>query len=182
MLIKSMLCQYTKDTGYCETPSPQLSQAILQPASWSFINIIDLREPLNAFHTAGVRVWQGDFLDLPQYYAPFDAIVMNAVFGNMFDSRAVLLKASLYTKPGGHVVISHPLGRAWHASLAASSPDMVPHELPDQQQLEELVKDLPLELVDFRDEEELYLAVLQVSGRCDEGWSLGGVLGWRRTH
>jgi hypothetical protein len=93
---------------------------------------------------------------------------MNAVFGNMFDPRAVLLKASMYTKPGGHVVISHPLGRAWHASLAAGSPDIVPHQLPEKQQLEQLVKDLPLEVVDFRDEEELYLAVMQV------GWGVGG--------
>lgn len=39
---------------------------------------------------------------------------------------------------------------------------MVPHELPDQQQLEALISDLPLTLKQYRDEPELYIAVLQV--------------------
>jgi hypothetical protein len=35
------------------------------------------------------------------------------VFGNMHDPKAALLRASLQVKPSGHVVISHPMGRAW---------------------------------------------------------------------
>lgn len=45
---------------------------------------------------------------------PFDAIFYNAVFGNLLDEHAGLTKACFLLRPGGHIVISHPLGRAWH--------------------------------------------------------------------
>lgn len=39
---------------------------------------------------------------------------------------------------------------------------MVPHQLPDQTQLQALISDLPLRLHSFVDEAQLYIATLQV--------------------
>ena len=65
---------------------------------------------------------------------------------------------------GGSIVISHPLGRKWlNETLHDNNPDIVPHPLPDQAQLETLIADLPLSLISFVDELELYIATLQVS-------------------
>lgn len=58
--------------------------------------------------------------------------------------------------------ISHPMGRAWHRELRSQSPDLIPHELPSRSELDTLLWDLPLEVVEFRDEADLYLAVLRV--------------------
>jgi len=96
---------------------------------------------------------------------PASTVCMNAVFGNLPDPREALLKAALLLQPGGHVLISHPMGRAWHRELHKAEPVMVPHELPDKEQLQELTRDLPLELVEYTDEEQLYAAVLQVGPR-----------------
>ena len=60
-----------------------------------------------------VRTWQGDIVDLPAFQGPSDAVFFNAVFGNVADQKAALTAAVLRLKSGGHVVISHPLGRAW---------------------------------------------------------------------
>jgi riboflavin kinase len=90
---------------------------------------------------------------------------MNAVFGNLPDPREALLKAALLLQPGGYILISHPMGRAWHMQLHKDDPDIVPHELPDKSTLQQLVAGLPLQLVEYRDEKELYAAVLQV-GLC----------------
>ncbi len=60
-----------------------------------------------------VRTWQGDIVDLPAFQGPFDAVFFNAVFGNVADQKAALTAAALRLQPGGHIVISHPLGRAW---------------------------------------------------------------------
>eukprot|EP00200_Dunaliella_tertiolecta_P007165 CAMPEP_0202375320 /NCGR_PEP_ID=MMETSP1127-20130417/6009_1 /ASSEMBLY_ACC=CAM_ASM_000462 /TAXON_ID=3047 /ORGANISM="Dunaliella tertiolecta, Strain CCMP1320" /LENGTH=442 /DNA_ID=CAMNT_0048972759 /DNA_START=83 /DNA_END=1411 /DNA_ORIENTATION=+ len=112
---------------------------------------------------AGVRTWAGDILDLPNYLGwGADAFHFNGVFGNIHDPRAALLHASLQAKPGGHIVISHPMGRAWHCQLAASQPDITPHTLPSRHELDEMLKGLPLRVVDFTDAQDLYLAVLQV--------------------
>ena len=62
------------------------------------------------------------------------------------------------------MVVSHPLGRQWlNETLHDSNPDIVPHPLPDQAQLEALIHDLPLRLTSIVDEPELYIATLQVS-------------------
>ena len=39
---------------------------------------------------------------------------------------------------------------------------MVPNQLPSSEELQQMVQDLPLNIVTFRDEPHLYLAVLQV--------------------
>lgn len=52
--------------------------------------------------------------------------------------------------------------RKWLNQLHEDSPETVPHPLPDQPALERLIADLPLLIVDFVDEPEMYLAVLQV--------------------
>eukprot|EP00878_Enallax_costatus_P002360 GHUV01002536.1.p1 GENE.GHUV01002536.1~~GHUV01002536.1.p1 ORF type:complete len:437 (+),score=125.17 GHUV01002536.1:127-1437(+) len=110
----------------------------------------------------GVRTWTGDFLQAPPYLGPADAILMNAVFGNFYSLREALLKAAMMLVPGGYLVISHPMGRSWHTQLHKDSPHMVPHQLPDQRQLRQLTRDMPLQLLQYRDDPELYLALLQV--------------------
>lgn len=111
----------------------------------------------------GVRTWCGDFLQLPAFMGSAHAITMNAVFGNLPDPREALLKAALLLQPGGHVLVSHPMGRAWHTQLHRDAPDIVPHELPDKDRLQELIAGLPLQLVEFMNEKDVYAAVLQVS-------------------
>ncbi len=64
-------------------------------------------------------------------------------------------------RTGGHIVISHPLGRAFVDRLRAAEPDVVPHPLPDETALRQLIAGLPLRLVSYEDEPEYYCAVLQ---------------------
>ena len=69
-------------------------------------------------------------------------------------------------RPGGSVVVSHPMGRAWHSQLHVEDPVMVPHALPlSPEAIEAIVHDLPLRLTEFIDETDFYLAHLQVLHR-----------------
>ena len=110
-----------------------------------------------------LRTWCGDVMDLPDYMGPFDVVFCNAVYGNLHNPREALLKLLLMTKPGGYVVISHPLGSKWHQNYSAANPDIVPHPLPSEASLEsDILYDLPAKLVQFIDNDEMYLAVLQL--------------------
>lgn len=61
-------------------------------------------------------------------------------------------------------MLSHPLGRQWlNKQLHEKDPEMVPHPLPDQDQLAALIADLPLHIVEYVDEDKLYMVLLQVS-------------------
>jgi len=131
----------------------------------------------------GARLWQGDVASLSKpealgsqanvspgswalHRAGAGSIVFNAVFGNVFDQRAALRAAAALLQEGGHVVISHPLGRAFHERFRAGESDIVPHALPDAATFENLLFDLPLEVVQLEGTEDpqgdaLYLAVLR---------------------
>jgi SAM-dependent methyltransferase len=59
---------------------------------------------------AAVRTWNGDICQLPLHQGRADVIFMNAVFGNLQDTRLALQHCCDLLVPGGHIVISHPLG------------------------------------------------------------------------
>lgn len=64
----------------------------------------------------------------------------------------------------------HCAGRKWHTELHQTYPDMVPHELPDLDTLDELLHDLPLAVRSFANEPEFYNAVVAIP----PGYSFGG--------
>lgn len=113
-------------------------------------------------NTPALRLWTGDIESVPPFEGPVDAVFFNAVFGNVHDQRGALDAAAGLARPGGRVVLSHPLGRAWHGRLREAHPDSVPHTLPDGAGLTALVAGLPLRLVSLTDEADCYAAVLEV--------------------
>lgn len=53
-------------------------------------------------------------------------------------------------------------GREWLKGLHKEDPEMVPHELPSEAALRDMVADLPLQVESVVDEKSMYLAVLRV--------------------
>lgn len=90
----------------------------------------------------------------------FDAVFFNACFGNIFDQKLALKKTHDLLRSGGSIVISHPLGKRFVKALHDSDPEIVPHFLPEKDQLTEWAKELDMELVEFIDEPDFYLARL----------------------
>ncbi|GAX29288.1 riboflavin kinase [Fistulifera solaris] len=96
--------------------------------------------------------------DILMYESPdrFDGIVMNACFGNFWNSLDVLERAAQLLKPptpqtpGGLLFITHPLGAEFVAQLHQETPETVPHCLPDQEQLIHMTRFLPLQLIDLQ--------------------------------
>jgi hypothetical protein len=62
---------------------------------------------------------------------------------------------------GGHIVLSHPLGRGWHADFRRGAPALAPHGLPNAARLAALAAGLPLTVRALADEDAQYLALLQ---------------------
>lgn len=110
----------------------------------------------------GVRTWCGDVADLPSYMGPFTAAFFNAVFGNLWDQNEALLRTCFLLKPGSHIVISHPLGRQWHEEFRGDNAAVVPHPLPTEAALQEMIEPLPLQMVRYEESPQLYLALLKV--------------------
>ncbi|CAK9039903.1 unnamed protein product [Durusdinium trenchii] len=94
---------------------------------------------------------------------PYDRVVFNACFGNLYDPVAVLKHvAQKLLSDGGLVVISHPLGRAWLTTLKEKDPRMVLHDLPGSEELKQMLAQVPELALEFlEDESDYYCLVLK---------------------
>jgi hypothetical protein len=81
------------------------------------------------------------------------------MFGNVYDPDAALARAATLLRPGGRVVVSHPMGRDWHARLRRQNPEMVPRDLPDPAEAERLFTRAGLRLVTALDEADVYAMI-----------------------
>ncbi len=64
-------------------------------------------------------------------------------------------------KERGRLVISHPLGREFVHRLHIQNPELVPHELPGEQELREMAAEAGLVVIHFADQPAFYLAVAE---------------------
>lgn len=108
-----------------------------------------------------VVFWCGDVIDLPADRGRFDCIFFNAI-GNVWDQRITLEKCIPRLTETGRMIISHPMGSAFQRRLSEQEPELVPHTLPNQKQINKLIDNLPLTLELLRDEPQLYLCVLKI--------------------
>jgi len=110
----------------------------------------------------GLRTWEGDLTSMPDYLCRAELVVFCGSLGRMYSLRGALLKAMMAVKAGGHIVVCEPLGRSWQNQAAAADPRHMPNSLPDRNGLEELLRDLSLNIVSIKDDELSYSALLQV--------------------
>ncbi len=108
---------------------------------------------------ARIRFLRVDVVDLS--LEPFDRIFCNGMFGNFFDQDLALAALSGLLKEGGRLVISHPLGRAFVHRLHQENPELVPHDLPEEEPLRQMLGRVGLILTYFVDQPGLYLAVAE---------------------
>lgn len=108
---------------------------------------------------SSVTYVQQDVIDLPGKEGPFDVVFCNAVFGNVYDQRLALQAIQMLLKPGGRLVISHPLGKDFVRKLKENRPWI--DELPDENRMRPLMDSSGLKLIQFVDLPGFYLAIAE---------------------
>lgn len=90
----------------------------------------------------------------------FDRVMCNAVFPHFSDSAAALAKILSLLRPGGRLVISHPIGReAVNRIHSASSSVVAEDSVPDNEKLRSLLEGAGFEGIKIIDEPEFHWAV-----------------------
>lgn len=118
-----------------------------------------LREARNRYPL--IDFWQGDVLYFPEEKGTFDLIVFNACFGNIFDQLSVMRKCHQLLSANGRIAISHPMGNKFVQELQKMEPKLVFSLLPERELLDNWCAQLNMKLALFRDEAQLYIAMLQ---------------------
>ncbi|GIL73957.1 hypothetical protein Vretimale_5094 [Volvox reticuliferus] len=101
----------------------------------------------------GVRVWRGDFTELPAFMGPAQVIVFtDEPFGTALNPRDAMVKACLLTAPGGCIIInSEAESRRWQ-----------PKYPPTRDTLATLVSGLPVNIHSEQEVSNGYSGILQL--------------------
>lgn len=116
------------------------------------LNNLKLRYP-------NVQVHQGDIASFV-WHQNFDLIICNACFGNFYSQVDALRQMHNLLEVGGHIVISHPVGASFVATLNQVDKNIVPHKLPtNMADIHRLCQDTKLHYKHLINEPQLYLLV-----------------------
>lgn len=105
-----------------------------------------------------VETIQADVRDLTLPDASVDVVFMNACYPNISDKTGTLSTLARIMKPGGRMVISHPLGKTFIDSLRKRSPFPL-DDFPTEPEAAKLLAPFGFAIRTFVDEPQLYLLV-----------------------
>jgi SAM-dependent methyltransferase len=99
-----------------------------------------------------------DVRDLALPDSSIDVVIMNACYPNIVDKGGSFANTGRIMKPGGRMVISHPLGKSFVGLLKEKSPFPL-DDFPEESEAENLLEPYGFVITDFVDEEKLYILV-----------------------
>ena len=105
-----------------------------------------------------VEAIRSDVRDLALPDRSIDAVFINACYPNIADKAGAFVNLFRMMKPGGRMVVSHPLGRRFVESLKKSSPFPL-DVLPEKPEAKQMLCPLGFDIRSFVDETELYILV-----------------------
>lgn len=109
-------------------------------------------------HYAYAETILGDARDLTLADACIDVVFMNACYPNIVDKGATFANISRMMKPGGRMVISHPMGKSFVEALKEKSPFPL-DDFPERSRAETLLEPYGFDIRKFIDEPKLYILV-----------------------
>jgi ubiquinone/menaquinone biosynthesis C-methylase UbiE len=105
----------------------------------------------------------GDVRDLELPDGSLDVVFVNACYPNIVDKTTAFSNISRMLRPGGRLVISHPLGKSFIEVIKKGTPFPL-DDFPERADAEALLRAFGLAIEDFFDEPELYLLVAKKDG------------------
>jgi ubiquinone/menaquinone biosynthesis C-methylase UbiE len=100
----------------------------------------------------------GDVRDLGLPDGSLDVVFINACYPNIVDKRTAFSNIGRMMRPGGHLVISHPLGKSFIEVIRKGTPFPL-DDFPERAEAETRLRSFGFGIESFIDEPELYILV-----------------------
>jgi SAM-dependent methyltransferase len=139
---------------------------LIQNHSPSRIYADDLSDAMLDFvqaHYPSVITLRGDVADLALPDESIGVAFINACYSNLIDKHAAFTNLRRMLRPGGRLLISHPLGRSFVQVLKANVPFPLDDFPPDERDAAELFALYGFQVTLFVDEDKLYILRLQAA-------------------
>jgi SAM-dependent methyltransferase len=104
-----------------------------------------------------------DVRDLTLPDDSLDVVFLNACYPNIVDKASAFSNIGRMMRPGGRLVISHPLGKSFIERIRAGTPFPL-DDFPERAEAEHLLRPFGFGIKAFVDEPELYLLVAEREG------------------
>jgi ubiquinone/menaquinone biosynthesis C-methylase UbiE len=102
----------------------------------------------------------GDVRDLGLPDGSLDVVFINACYPNIVDKRTAFSNIGRMMRPGGHLVISHPLGKSFIEVIRKGTPFPL-DDFPERAEAETRLRSFGFSIESFIDEPELYILVAE---------------------
>lgn len=119
---------------------------------------VAMLEQLSSKKYPNVETIVADVRDLRLPDSSIDAVFINACYPNIVDKTGAFSNLSRIMRPGGRMVISHPLGKSFIRSLSVRASFPL-DEFPEKPEAGRLLKPFGFEIETFIDEPQLYILV-----------------------
>jgi ubiquinone/menaquinone biosynthesis C-methylase UbiE len=106
----------------------------------------------------GIEMILSDVRDLSFPDLSIDVVFINACYPNIVDKAGAFTNISRMMRRGGRMVISHPMGKDFIASLRETTPFPL-DDFPERSEAETLMDPFGFDIKEFIDERELYILV-----------------------
>ena len=140
---------------------------LVQEYSPARIYANDLSEAMLAFvktHFPSVITVQGDVADLDLADGSLGVAFINACYPNIIDKHKAFTNLRRMFRPGGRLIISHPLGRSFVEILKKNLPFPLDDFPAEEAEAAELFAPYGFRVTLFIDENEFYLLRLEAGG------------------
>jgi len=105
----------------------------------------------------------GDVRDLGLPDGSLDVVFVNACYPNIVDKSTGFSNMGRMLRPGGHLVISHPLGKSFIGVIRKGTPFPL-DDFPERAEAKTLLRTFGFSIKSFIDEPELYILVAEKDG------------------
>ena len=105
----------------------------------------------------------GDVRDLRLPDGSLDVVFVNACYPNIADKATAFSNIGRMVRPGGRLVISHPLGKSFIEVIKKNTPFPL-DDFPERAEAETLLPAFGFRLKSFVDEPKLYILVAEKGG------------------
>jgi SAM-dependent methyltransferase len=141
---------------------------LIQKYAPSYVYANDLSDAMLDFvrdHYPSVITVLGDVADLALPDGSVGVALINACYSNLIDKPRAFTNLRRMLRPGGRLVISHPLGRSFVRFLKENVPFPLDDFPSDESGAVELFAPYGFQVTLFVDEDELYILRLQADSR-----------------
>ena len=104
-----------------------------------------------------------DVRDLGLPDGSLDVVFVNACYPNIVDKSTGFSNMGRMLRPGGHLVISHPLGKSFIEVIKKGTPFPL-DDFPERAEAKTLLRTFGFSIKSFIDEPELYILVAEKDG------------------